>query len=92
VRFFDASSTRKYSLQLGALDYLHQHRLSSRETLDRPFRLPTILVGDGRLGGISSTLSAYETLLLRGYDVSAVILEDRCLSNDKFLLSYLRNR
>ncbi|KAM0931083.1 hypothetical protein ACQ4PT_000574 [Festuca glaucescens] len=60
--------------------------------LYRPFRLPTILVGDGRLGGISSTLSAYETLLLRGYDVSAVILEDRCLSNDKFLLSYLRNR
>ncbi|XP_021304673.1 bifunctional dethiobiotin synthetase/7,8-diamino-pelargonic acid aminotransferase, mitochondrial isoform X2 [Sorghum bicolor] len=60
--------------------------------LYRPFRLPAILVGDGRLGGISSTLSAYETLLLRGYDVSAVILEDRELSNDKFLLSYLRNR
>ncbi|KAF8701366.1 hypothetical protein HU200_033697 [Digitaria exilis] len=32
-----------------------------------PFRLPAILVGDGRLGGISSTLSAYETLLLRGF-------------------------
>ncbi|PAN34389.1 hypothetical protein PAHAL_6G089000 [Panicum hallii] len=60
--------------------------------LYRPFRLPAILVGDGRLGGISSTLSAYETLLLRGYDVSAVILEDRGLSNDKFLLSFLRNR
>ncbi|OEL16248.1 Bifunctional dethiobiotin synthetase/7,8-diamino-pelargonic acid aminotransferase, mitochondrial [Dichanthelium oligosanthes] len=60
--------------------------------LYRPFRLPAILVGDGRLGGISSTLSAYETLLLRGYDVSAVILEDRDLSNDKFLLSHLRNR
>ncbi|XP_062196440.1 bifunctional dethiobiotin synthetase/7,8-diamino-pelargonic acid aminotransferase, mitochondrial [Phragmites australis] len=60
--------------------------------LYRPFRLPAILVGDGRLGGISSTLSAYETLLLRGYDVGAVILEDRALSNDKFLLSYLRNR
>lgn len=60
--------------------------------LYRPFRLPAILVGDGRLGGISSTLSAYETLILRGYDVSAIILEDRDLSNDKFLLSYLRNR
>ncbi|GJN36790.1 hypothetical protein PR202_gb25686 [Eleusine coracana subsp. coracana] len=57
-----------------------------------PFRLPAILVGDGRLGGISSTLSAYETLLLRGYDVGAVILEDRALSNDKFLLSYLEKR
>ncbi|TVU42146.1 hypothetical protein EJB05_08537 [Eragrostis curvula] len=60
--------------------------------LYRPFRLPAILVGDGRLGGISSTLSAFETLLLRGYDVGAVILEDRALSNDKFLLSYLKNR
>uniref|UniRef100_K3YL59 Bifunctional dethiobiotin synthetase/7,8-diamino-pelargonic acid aminotransferase, mitochondrial n=1 Tax=Setaria italica TaxID=4555 RepID=K3YL59_SETIT len=60
--------------------------------LYRPFRLPAILVGDGRLGGISSTLSAYETLLLRGYDVSTVILEDRDLTNDTFLLSYLRNR
>ncbi|GJN09705.1 hypothetical protein PR202_ga27735 [Eleusine coracana subsp. coracana] len=60
--------------------------------LYRPFRLPAILVGDGRLGGISSTLSAYETLLLRGYDVGAVILEDRALSNDKFLLSYLGKR
>ncbi|KAK3121237.1 hypothetical protein QOZ80_8BG0649110 [Eleusine coracana subsp. coracana] len=60
--------------------------------LYRPFRLPAILVGDGRLGGISSTLSAYETLLLRGYDVGAVILEDRALSNDKFLLSYLEKR
>ncbi|VAI56517.1 unnamed protein product [Triticum turgidum subsp. durum] len=60
--------------------------------LYRHFRLPIILVGDGRLGGISGTLSAYETLLLRGYDVSAVVLEDCGLSNDKFLLSYLRNR
>ena len=61
-------------------------------TLGRHFRLPIILVGDGRLGGISGTLSAYETLLLRGYDVSAVVLEDCGSSNDKFLLSYLRNR
>ncbi|KAL3522081.1 hypothetical protein ACH5RR_014915 [Cinchona calisaya] len=41
--------------------------------LDRPFRLPAILVGDGRLGGISGTISAYESLKLRGYDVVAVV-------------------
>uniref|UniRef100_A0A0D9X5S6 Dethiobiotin synthase n=1 Tax=Leersia perrieri TaxID=77586 RepID=A0A0D9X5S6_9ORYZ len=58
--------------------------------LYRSSRLPAVLVGDGRLGGISSTLSAYETLLLRGYDVGSVILEDRGLSNDRFLYSYLR--
>ncbi|CAN6458913.1 unnamed protein product [Victoria cruziana] len=42
----------------------------------RAFRLPAILVGDGRLGGISGTISAYESLKLRGYDIAAVILED----------------
>lgn len=60
--------------------------------LYRPFRLPAVLVGDGRLGGISSTISAYESLKLRGYDVVAVVLEDQGLENDVPLLSYLRNR
>ena len=35
---------------------------------------PVVLVGDGRLGGISCTLSALESLLLRGYDVAAFSL------------------
>lgn len=33
-----------------------------------------VLVGDGRLGGISATLSSLESLLLRGYDVAGLIL------------------
>ncbi|XP_043709582.1 bifunctional dethiobiotin synthetase/7,8-diamino-pelargonic acid aminotransferase, mitochondrial isoform X2 [Telopea speciosissima] len=60
--------------------------------LYRPFRLPAILVGDGRLGGISGTISAYESLKLRGYDVVAVIVEDHGLVNEIPLSSYLRNR
>ncbi|KAK9130173.1 hypothetical protein Sjap_010660 [Stephania japonica] len=56
------------------------------------YRLPAILVGDGRLGGISGTISAYECLTLRGYDVVAVILEDRGLANELPLMSYLRKR
>ncbi|XP_052200425.1 bifunctional dethiobiotin synthetase/7,8-diamino-pelargonic acid aminotransferase, mitochondrial [Diospyros lotus] len=60
--------------------------------LYRPFRLPAILVGDGRLGGISSTISAYESLTLRGYDVVAVVFEDHGLVNEVPLMSYLRNR
>ncbi|KAL6189075.1 hypothetical protein ACLB2K_040465 [Fragaria x ananassa] len=59
--------------------------------LFRPFRLPAILVGDGRLGGISGTISAYETLKLRGYDVVALVLEDQGLVNEVPLASYLRN-
>ncbi|XP_076919240.1 bifunctional dethiobiotin synthetase/7,8-diamino-pelargonic acid aminotransferase, mitochondrial-like [Bidens hawaiensis] len=60
--------------------------------LYRPLRLPSILVGDGRLGGISGTISAYESLTIRGYDVVAVVLEDHGLENEVPLLSYLRNR
>lgn len=58
----------------------------------RPFRIPAILVGDGRLGGISGTISAYESLTLRGYDVVAVVLEDHGLLNEGPLMSYMRNK
>ncbi|KAK6783709.1 hypothetical protein RDI58_017163 [Solanum bulbocastanum] len=60
--------------------------------LYRPFRFPAILVGDGRLGGISGTISAYESLTLRGYDIVAVIFEDHGLVNEGPLSSYLRRR
>jgi len=58
----------------------------------RPFRLPGILVGDGRLGGISGTIAAYESLKLRGYDIAAVVFEDHGLVNEVPLTSYLRNK
>ncbi|KAL3684990.1 hypothetical protein R1sor_003012 [Riccia sorocarpa] len=60
--------------------------------LYRPLRLPCVLMGDGRLGGISSTISAYETLHLRGYDVEAVVLLDAGLANEMFLEKYLQGR
>ncbi|GAU21003.1 hypothetical protein TSUD_201520, partial [Trifolium subterraneum] len=59
---------------------------------DLPFRIPAILVGDGRLGGISGTISAYESLTLRGYDVVAIIFEDHGLLNEGPLFSYVRNK
>lgn len=40
----------------------------------RPLALPALLVGDPKLGGISTTLSAYESLLLRGAHVAAVVM------------------
>ena len=42
----------------------------------RELRLPGLLVGDARLGGISATISAYETLLIRGFDIVSVVLLD----------------
>eukprot|EP00948_MAST-09A_sp_MAST-9A-sp1_P001355 g1355.t1 len=40
----------------------------------RELRIPVILVADFKLGGISSTLSAFESLQSRGYDVLAVAM------------------
>lgn len=40
----------------------------------RHLRLPAILVGDARLGGISTSVTAYETLRSRGYDVPIIVL------------------
>ena len=36
--------------------------------------LPTLLVGDARVGGISCTLCAWECLVRRGYDVRSIVL------------------
>jgi len=49
---------------------------STQADLYQPLRLPVLLVGDGGLGGIATTLSALESLLLRGYDVHAIALLD----------------
>ncbi|CDF33434.1 unnamed protein product [Chondrus crispus] len=39
----------------------------------RSLNLPALLVGDPTLGGISTTLAAYEALRIRGYDVSTIV-------------------
>lgn len=46
---------------------------SSQLELYRPFRLPVVLVADSKLGGISTTMAAYESLRLHGFDVVAIV-------------------
>lgn len=60
--------------------------------LYRSLRLPGLLVGDGKLGGISSTITTYESLLSRGYDIDAIVLLDHQLRNEDQLLAYLHHR
>ncbi|KAH8950396.1 hypothetical protein BDL97_10G083100 [Sphagnum fallax] len=60
--------------------------------LYRPLRLPGVLVGDGKLGGISSTVGAYESLQIRGYDTIAIVLVDSGLCNEQALCQYLKHR
>jgi dethiobiotin synthetase/adenosylmethionine--8-amino-7-oxononanoate aminotransferase len=40
----------------------------------RSLHLPTVLAGDSKLGGISTTLSSYETMALRGYEIPLILM------------------
>ncbi|KAJ6558378.1 onanonoxo-7-onima-8-eninoihtemlysoneda [Mycena capillaripes] len=74
---------------------VHSPTLSGVTQLEcyRPLFLPTILIGDSRLGGISATISAYESLLLRGYIVDAILLfRDEYYRNSEFLTPYFAER
>lgn len=66
---------------------------TSQADLYRPLRLPAILIGDPKLGGISSTISSFESLRLRGYDVESVlILENEEYRNHEYLKSYFQEQ
>lgn len=57
-----------------------------------PLRLPSILVGDAKLGGISTTISAFESLKIRGYDVDTVLVfEDGVYRNFEYLKKYFQD-
>ncbi|KAI0636199.1 onanonoxo-7-onima-8-eninoihtemlysoneda [Trametes polyzona] len=74
---------------------VHSPTLSGTTQLDayRPLFLPTVLIGDSRLGGISSTIASYEAMLLRGYIVDAVLLfRDEYYRNWEYLSPYFAER
>ncbi|CDO77015.1 hypothetical protein BN946_scf184298.g42 [Trametes cinnabarina] len=74
---------------------VHSPTLSGTTQLDayRPLFLPTVLIGDSRLGGISSTIASYEAMLLRGYIVDAILLfRDEYYRNWEYLAPYFAER
>ena len=57
----------------------------------RQFRLPVLLVADSRLGGIGSTISAFESLHVRGYDVEAIVIfHDPKYKNHDYLAKHFK--
>lgn len=55
----------------------------------RPLRLPTLLVGSSQLGGISTTLSALDSLTMAGHDVRAILLfNDAKWGNAEYLAAW----
>ncbi|KIY69063.1 onanonoxo-7-onima-8-eninoihtemlysoneda [Cylindrobasidium torrendii FP15055 ss-10] len=74
---------------------VHSPTLSGTTQLDayRPLLLPTVLVGDYKLGGISSSISAYESLLMRGFTVDAILLfRDEYYRNWEYLQPYFADK
>jgi len=66
---------------------------SSQADLYRDLRLPAVLVGDYHLGGIGSTISAYESLKIRGYDVLLhLMFEEDEFKNVQYLTTYFDKR
>ena len=66
---------------------------TSQVDLYAPLRTPTILVGDSKLGGISQTISAFESLKLRGYDIETLLLfQDEQYQNHLYLKDYFSGR
>jgi dethiobiotin synthetase/adenosylmethionine--8-amino-7-oxononanoate aminotransferase len=66
---------------------------TSQVDLYRPLRLPTVFVADPKLGGISSSISAFESLHLRGYDLdSVVVFEEDYYKNFDYLKSFFAKR
>lgn len=58
----------------------------------KTLRAPGLLIGDGRLGGISTTLAAYELLLSRGHEVAAIAFMDpEGLGNEKIISRHVEN-
>ncbi|KAI8831870.1 pyridoxal phosphate-dependent transferase [Chytridium lagenaria] len=53
----------------------------------RPLRLPTILIGDSKLGGISTTLTSADSLLLQGYDIPLILLFSDPLYDNATMIS-----
>ncbi|KAJ1307604.1 hypothetical protein OPQ81_001699 [Rhizoctonia solani] len=63
----------------------------------RPLLLPTVLIADPRLGGISSTISAYESMIMRGYTIDLVLCmldrpHSKAYLNNEFLTSWFAER
>ncbi|KAF8861314.1 PLP-dependent transferase [Acephala macrosclerotiorum] len=66
---------------------------SSQADLFRPLRLPVCLVADHHLGGISATISAFESLHIRGYDLEAVCqFKDSMYQNHEYLSDYFSKK
>ncbi|KAH9209532.1 onanonoxo-7-onima-8-eninoihtemlysoneda [Leptodontidium sp. 2 PMI_412] len=66
---------------------------SSQADLFRPLRLPVCLVADHHLGGISASISAFESLHIRGYDLDLILqFEESKYQNHTYLKAFFEKK
>ncbi|GAA5830753.1 hypothetical protein JCM5353_008302 [Sporobolomyces roseus] len=97
VRGFEQETRgeRRSSLYIESAGGVHSPTLNGTSQLDafRPLLPPTLLVASHQLGGISTTISAYESLLLRGYDVDAVLcFRESYYANHEYFTKWFGSR
>ncbi|KAF9561979.1 PLP-dependent transferase [Agrocybe pediades] len=95
IRMHANNASKPAHMYMETAGGVHSPALSGSSQADcyRPLFLPTILIGDSKLGGISSTISSYESLLLRGYIIDAVLLfRDNYYRNADYLKPYFADR
>ncbi|KAM0791955.1 hypothetical protein ACM66B_004206 [Microbotryomycetes sp. NB124-2] len=91
----DSNSAERNALYIESAGGVHSPVLSGTSQLDafRPLLPPTILIASHELGGISTTISAFESLHLRGYDVDAVLVfKDDYYENYRYLTQWFADR
>jgi bifunctional dethiobiotin synthetase / adenosylmethionine---8-amino-7-oxononanoate aminotransferase len=95
IRHTLLSTSHRRSAEHVVIIGVHSPTLSGNTQVDsyRALFLPTVLVGDPKLGGISATISSYESLVLRGYIIDAVmIFREEYYRNWEYLQSYFAER
>ncbi|KAI5477198.1 hypothetical protein MNV49_006642 [Pseudohyphozyma bogoriensis] len=95
VDFGENGKGKRSAMYIESAGGVHSPTLSGTSQLDafRPLLPPAVLIASHELGGISTTISAYESLLLRGYDVDAVLVfREDYYRNFEYFESWFRER
>ncbi|XLS73132.1 hypothetical protein HN51_029997 [Arachis hypogaea] len=94
IRVLNAKNTMQKAKEKNLKGYREKQQFSTESSITSMCVVETAggVASPGPLFAISGTISAYESLTLRGYDVVAVVLEDHGLLNEGRIMSYMRNK
>ncbi|TIC00510.1 hypothetical protein E3Q17_02141 [Wallemia mellicola] len=90
-----AALPNTHSLYVETAGGVHSPTLTGTSQADayRPLLLPTILVASSHLGGISTTLAAYESLHIRGYNIDTILVfKEEYYANYQYLTEWAQER